>query len=124
MTDREKVIKGLECCSTRGMATCELQGCPYYSERYDGWNRCTNHLTTDVLALLKEQEVRELTIDEWREWKANPKRNPICKLWKNDTSPMWILNPNNVHEPALLMGKLKLFTGKPTFEQCRAVKWG
>jgi len=73
--------------------------------------------------LLKEQKVRELTIDEWREWKANPKRNPICKLWENDTSPMWILNPNNVHEPALLMGKLKLFTGKPTFEQCKEVKW-
>ena len=73
---------------------------------------------------LKEQEVRELTMDEWREWKNNPKRNPICKLWEHDTSPMWVLNPNDVHEPALLMGKLKLFTGKPTFEQCRAVKWG
>ena len=78
---------------------------------------------TNVLALLKEQEPRELTIDEWREWKENPKRNPICELWENDTSPMWILNPNDVHEPALLIGKLKLFTGKPTFEQCKEVKW-
>ena len=77
----------------------------------------------EILAILKEQEVRELTIDEWRKWKANPKRNPICELWENDTSPMWILNPNDIHEPALLMGKLKLFTGKPTFEQCKAVKW-
>lgn len=77
----------------------------------------------DALNLLKNQEARELTIDEWREWKANPKRNPICKLWKNDTSPMWVLNPNDVHEPALLMGELKLFTGKPTFEQCKEVKW-
>ena len=77
----------------------------------------------EIIALLKEQEARELTIDEWREWKANPKRNPICILWENDTSPMWILNPNDVHEPALLMGKLKLFTGKPTFEQCKEVKW-
>lgn len=76
-----------------------------------------------AMELLKEQEARELTIDEWREWKANPKRNPICELWENDTSPMWILNPNDVHEPALLMGKLKLFTGKPTFEQCKEVKW-
>jgi len=76
-----------------------------------------------ALALLKEQEVRELTIDEWKAWKVNPKRNPICRLWENDTSPMWTLNPNDVHEPALLMGKLKLFTGKPTFEQCKAVKW-
>ncbi len=77
----------------------------------------------DAINLLKKQEARELTIDEWREWKANPKRNPICELWENDTSPMWVLTPDKVHEPALLMGKLKLFTGKPTFEQCKAVKW-
>lgn len=76
-----------------------------------------------ILELLEDQEVRELSINEWEKWKANPKRNPICELWENDTSPMWILNPDKVHEPALLMGKLKLFTGKPTFEQCKAVKW-
>ena len=58
----------------------------------------------DILELLKEQD-------------------PICMLWENDTSPMWVLNPNDIHEPAFLMGKLKLFTGKPTFEQCKAVKW-
>ena len=62
-------------------------------------------------------------MDEWQEWKNNPKRNPICELWEHDTSPMLVLNPNDVHEPAFLMGKLKLFTGKPTFEQCKAVKW-
>ena len=78
---------------------------------------------TIAITLMKEQEVRELTMDEWREWKNNPKRNPICKLWEHDASPMWVLNPSDVHEPALLMGKLKLFTGKPTFEQCKAVKW-
>lgn len=78
---------------------------------------------TSAVNLLKEQEVRELTMDEWREWKNNPKRDPICELWENDISPMWILNPNKVHEPALLMGKLKLFTGKPTFEQCKEIKW-
>ena len=77
----------------------------------------------DALSLLKEHEVRELTIEEWRKWKENPRRDPICKLWENDTSPMWILSPEDVHEPALLMGKLKLFTGKPTFEQCKEVKW-
>lgn len=83
---------------------------------------CVN-CDVDENGLLKEQKVRELTMDEWREWKNNPKRNPICKLWEHDTSPMWILNPNDVHEPALLIGKLKLFTGKPTFEQCKEVKW-
>jgi hypothetical protein len=76
-----------------------------------------------AIELLEEQEARELTIDEWRKWKTDPKRDPICELWENDTSPMWVLNPNDVHEPAFLMGKLKLFTGKPTFEQCKKVKW-
>lgn len=76
-----------------------------------------------AIALLKEQEPRELTINEWHEWKADSRRNPICMLWEKDTSPIWILNPNDVHEPAFLIGKLKLFTGKPTFEQCKAVKW-
>ncbi len=74
-------------------------------------------------ALLKQQEVRELTMDEWQEWKKNPKRDPICRLWENDTSPMWTLKPTEVHEPALLMGKIKLFTGKPTFEQCKEIEW-
>ena len=80
-------------------------------------------VVTSAIILLKEQEIRELTIDEWKEWKKNPKRNPICELWEHDTSPMWVLNPDTIHEPALLMGKLKLFTGKPTLEQCKAVKW-
>lgn len=80
-------------------------------------------LKCNLIPLLKEHEVRELTMDEWREWKNNPKRNPICELWEHDTSPMWVLDPDTIHEPAFLMGKLKLFTGKPTLEQCKAVKW-
>ena len=79
---------------------------------------------TSAIVMLKEHEIHELTIDEWKEWKNNPKRNPICELWEHDTSPMWVLNPDTIHEPALLMGKLKLFTGKPTLEQCKEVKWG
>ncbi|MDT3386706.1 MAG: hypothetical protein LIR46_02930 [Bacteroidota bacterium] len=108
--DRNKVITELEMLADRtNDYTCEGLKCCKIAE--------------DVLSLLKEQEVRQLTIDEWREWKNNPKRNPICKLWKYDTSPIWVLNPDSINEPALLMGKLKLFTGKPTFEQCKAVKW-
>jgi len=84
---------------------------------------CMGKMIEDTITLLKEHEIRELTIDEWKEWKNNPKRNPVCELWEYDTSPMWVLDPNTIHEPALLMGKLKLFTGKPTFEQCKVVKW-
>ena len=80
--------------------------------------------TKGTCELLKEQEVRELTLDEWQEWKNKKYRDPICKLWENDYTPMWILNPNDVHEPALFMGKLKLFSGKPSREQCKEIKWG
>lgn len=111
MTDREKVIAQL----TADMGIAELTG--------ESLVHTTRETVEDAIALLREQEPRELTIDEWREWKANPKRDPICKLWENDTSPMWVISPNDVHEPALLISKLKLFTGKPAFEQCKAVKW-
>ena len=111
--EHECMLRGAHDDCDRNCADCELvQDDVELHEMY-----------TNVIYMLKKQEVRELTMDEWREWKANPKRNPICELWENDTSPMWILNPNDVHEPALLMGKLKLFTGKPAFEQCKAVKW-
>lgn len=112
MSDRHKVVRELE-----HMAGIINQYTDMLSVDCDSW------VILDALELLKEQEARELTIDEWKEWKANPKRDPICKLWENDTSPMWVLNPNDVHEPALLMGKLKLFTGKPTLNQCKEVKW-
>ena len=117
--DREMIIKCFEFCRVENKCSTD---CPYWDNNSSTYN-CTKELAKDVLTLLKKQEARELTIDEWREWKANSKRNPICILWENDTSPMWILNPNDVHEPALLMGKLKLFTGKPTFEQCKEMKW-
>lgn len=49
MHDREKVIKGLECCGySRFMDKC--QECPY-----DGKD-CFKRLKTDALTLLKEQE--------------------------------------------------------------------
>lgn len=56
MNDKEKVIKGLQCCSTGDRFTCELSGCPYYPEKYKVWNYCTNQLTAGALALLEEQE--------------------------------------------------------------------
>ena len=58
MTDREKVIKGLECCIIRhpdDKARCDE--CPYESA-------CCNRLKIDALALLKAQEPRLYTVDE------------------------------------------------------------
>ena len=118
MTYMDKVIKGLETCYS---PPSKWKDCPYCHLLNE--DICKGVLCLDALDLLKELKVRELSMDEWREWKANKKRDPICMLWENDVTPMWILDPNSVHEPALLMGKLKLFTGKPTFEQCKEIKW-
>jgi len=55
MTDREKVIKGLECCrdcfELDWDVTCATIDCPYKGER-----ECLPKLCSDALALLKEQE--------------------------------------------------------------------
>jgi hypothetical protein len=55
MTDREKVIKGLEHCYKREKACIY---CPYHGEY------CTSRLARDAFALLKAQEPRLLTLDE------------------------------------------------------------
>ena len=55
MPDREKVNKGLECCSTPG-GNCAI--CPY--EIVEGFAECTSALAKDALALLKEQETSNL----------------------------------------------------------------
>jgi len=48
MSDREKVLKGLECLITKEMP-CE--GCPYY-----GRGNCSKKIAKDARELLKEQE--------------------------------------------------------------------
>ena len=78
---------------------------------------------TEAIDLLKQFEAREMTMDEWHKWKKDAKRDPICMVYENDDTPIWVMNPNTVNEPALLMGKIKLFINKPTHEQCRAIKW-
>ena len=57
--DREKVIKGLECCHD----TVDCRHCPYpcYCEYADAWPK---QLMTDALALLKEQEAVKPVLDE------------------------------------------------------------
>lgn len=50
MPDREKVIRGLECCN----APNRHEGCPYDGAAH--YNICTHHLLADAIALLREQE--------------------------------------------------------------------
>ena len=58
MVDREKVLKGLECCAYwHG-----CKGCPYIEDcdRAEGFTA----LARDALALLKVQEPRVMTLEE------------------------------------------------------------
>ena len=60
MIDREKVIKGLDCCikqGDQGILDCDSD-CPYgeNGNRFDCWIK----MNRDALALLKEQEEIEL----------------------------------------------------------------
>lgn len=67
MTDREKIIKGLECCKwSRQNINPEkvmCNECPYKDKTimnaYTVWQSCTNILAGEALALLKEQEAVE-----------------------------------------------------------------
>ena len=54
--DREKVIKGLECCHNKNMLWQHDQ-CPYHGFDED----CESNLHADAIALLKEQEAKPMT---------------------------------------------------------------
>ncbi len=52
MIDRQKIIKGLECCQYSSKSHCD--GCPYDYNARGYCNECTADLATDVLELLNE----------------------------------------------------------------------
>ena len=60
MIDKEKIIKGLEQCKT---VNGKCNECPY-DDGLINFTACTSKLCNDALELLKEYEVRELTIVE------------------------------------------------------------
>ena len=87
-----------------------------FNNGYNSWGNTIRK----AIALLKEQEAHELTKFEWEQWKKDKNREPICMVWYRDTTPIWVLKPENVNEPLYLIGKIKLFDKKPRKEQ---VKW-
>jgi hypothetical protein len=108
MTDREKVIKGLECCTfILGKRKCNE--CPYQPD-----NGCYQ-LQDDFHALLKEQEPRVMTLDELTEIYVEFK-NDICQIRLTNFDLQKIVK-------YAVDGDCRLWTGKPTVEQMKAVKW-
>ena len=58
--DREKVIKGLECCSAYAAKKCTNHDCPYWLSE----GCCIDEMLYDAHELLKEQEEKEKDIQE------------------------------------------------------------
>lgn len=112
MHDIEKVIKGLECCSTIDICCMEIScyypqylACPYHEDE-----ECVKHLVQDSLKLLKEQQERinELYTDidslkkscgelypmvfdvvmckDCKYWESNDGRYGFCKICHSKNS--------------------------------------
>lgn len=145
MPDREKVIKGLECCAYKQNCI----ECPYYK----GNSTCMDDKDKDALDLLRRQEAeaRLLTAEEVKNMEAGTafgietyydhdgERMPGC-AWALRTERL-ILSffgtmfpdtvtkiPYNTLEMNQNTGKhekhqYRFWSKKPTFEQCKAVKW-
>ena len=62
MPDREKVIRGLECCHKRG----ECRNCPYFDCPYwENNDNCMVQLLKDALELLKVQKEERKRLITW-----------------------------------------------------------
>lgn len=134
MPDREKVIKGLECCSA--MSGDECRRCPYSSDCRDEILPVGMlHLANDALELLKGQEPRVLTLEDvkafdWDYCYLEEERLPgkgyravcgdyalTCITWPCVTS-MRIQHGDESYGR-----KWRCWSAKPTDEQRKAVKW-
>lgn len=94
MADREKVIRGLECCASMDARACDK--CPYTKCSLDRY--CFGRMAADALALLKAQEPNpmpgaELTDAELME---KIRKAPIIQKPAADAIPVeWIKNRLN-----------------------------
>ena len=128
MTDREKVIKGLEICTSK---PCYCTDCPYKKTCYLD----SQEVMEDALALLKEQEELEkryepniMPLTNVMEWmgEISELREPI--YWENrfeKHESQWLLEAKNplYMINAIKAGQARVWTQKPTEEQSKAVKW-
>ena len=79
MPDREKVIKGLEVCTSTADGESCPKDCPYYQEVCYGYDQ----LMRDALALLKEQKEQKFFVDKSGKITPLPVvvRCKDCKHW-------------------------------------------
>jgi hypothetical protein len=121
MADREKVIRGLECCIDPEVPCRE---CPYYN-----YGHCDpDDVRRDALALLKEQEPRVMTLEEvihskdwvWYQWKNTHYGWAIAV----NCDGKWIEWEDSTTDQLCKYGeKWRCWTSRPSPEQMRDTKW-
>ena len=130
---REKVIRGLECCSN---GICYAGKCPY--ENGDNESiECIKKLAEDALSLLKAQEPRVMTLEEvkalpvesdvWVEItgaKGSKPRITATTIHGNGEKEIfgWLHTFNFAAYGKEIYG-WRCWTARPTDEQREAVKW-
>lgn len=86
MPDREKVIKGLKCIID-GTVRCE--SCEYAIDKH-GHHSCQQNCASDAIALLKEQEtkqVKQVELYGQEDWYGLVCKCPDCKaIWMGSKS--------------------------------------
>ena len=134
MTELEKVIKGLECCSVQHGNCGE---CPYYDPMMGMFDSdCKLQMQADALALLKEQEPRVLTLDDvcgggecWIEYKYGGHGYADVYLEEPDgTALVYRCKPVGDRKPETVWlhdyGKLwRGWNYRPSPEQMRETPW-
>ena len=140
MTDREKVVKGLKCrleCGCMQEDHCNSD-CPYLGDP-----RACSGLDEDVLALLKAQEPRVMTLDlppeEWQDkviWLEIKGKKPIPCLFRKCCDRMMFGRYERIMSfDAIGSSKeggyflrnygvnWRCWTSRPTDEQMEAMAW-
>lgn len=135
--DREKVIKGLECCMVGDGHSLKCELCPYATVG-DDTCQTMDGLFADALALLKAQEPRVLSVADIIDvgitpdiiWIERRKEDDVAAgVWQIDHYEMVDggvvddLGEEIAEAPEAYNTKWRCWTARPTDEQREAVKW-
>jgi hypothetical protein len=119
---REKVIKGLECCTNGG--DCQNQ--------CDEWpdNGCVKALMRSALSILKAQEPRVMTLEEIKAWACKPGSQKDAVYIQNFNDPELVWAYLGRFESDSGIGQFdgygyswRCWTSRPTDKQREQVKW-
>lgn len=128
MADREKVIRGLECCIDPQALCCK---CPYYN-----YGHCDpDKVRKDAIALLREQEPRVLDWNEigtvdgavWLEDRDETEVVPGLVMQMHSAVNLDIKKDGKLRTASASRSdygdRWRAWSARPTEEQRKAVKW-